>query len=100
MIRRKAFWALLTAWMVVVSTGIVNAQSTTALPRIGLLGASAQKSLVGSWEETITFLDGPRKGQGGTGLINYNSDGTMIATEGGSIAFDPPPKNPHDPQTG
>ena len=50
--------------------------------------------------ETFTFLDGPRQGQVGTGLGNYNSDGTVIGTEGGSIAFDPPPKNPHDPQTG
>jgi hypothetical protein len=99
MITRKAFWTLLAA-LAAVSTGMVGAQSTTALSRIGLLGASAQKSLVGSWRETAKFLDGPREGQMGTGLINYNSDGTMIVTEGGSISFDPPPKNPHHPQTG
>jgi hypothetical protein len=90
MIKRKAFWALLTAGMVVVSTGIVSAQST-ALPKVSLLGVFAQKSLVGSWHETGTFLDGPREGQVGTGLINYNSDGTVIVTEGGSISFDPDP---------
>jgi hypothetical protein len=56
MIKRKAFWALLTAGMVVVSTGIVSAQSTAALPKVGLLGVFAQKSLVGSWQETFTFL--------------------------------------------
>jgi hypothetical protein len=37
MIKKKAFCVLLTAGMAVVSTCIVSAQSTTALPRVGLL---------------------------------------------------------------
>ena len=87
MMKRKAFWALLAAGMTVVSTGLVSAQSQT-------------KSLAGSWEETFTFVDGPRNGEVGKGLFNYNTDGTLVGTEAGNVTFNPPPKNPHDPQTG
>jgi hypothetical protein len=38
MMKRKALWALLAAAMTVVSTGIVSAQSTMAVPRVGMLG--------------------------------------------------------------
>ena len=97
MMKRKAFWVLVAAGMTVVSTGVVNAQ---AMPKVGLLGEFKTKSLVGSWEETFTFVDGLQKGRVGTGLINYNSDGTLIGPEAGSIMFDAPPKHQKDPQTG
>jgi hypothetical protein len=84
--------------MTVVLNGVVNAQSI--FPRVGMLGEFKQKSSVGSWEETFTFLDGPRKGEMGTALINYNNDGTMVGSEAGSITFDPPPKHQKDSQTG
>jgi len=84
--------------MTVVLNGVVNAQSI--FPRVGMLGEFKQKSLAGSWEETFTFLDGPRKGEMGTALINYNDDGTMVGSEAGSITFDPLPKHQKDPQTG
>jgi hypothetical protein len=83
--KRKAFWALLAAGMTVVSTGFVSAQSD---------------SLAGIWEEIVTFLEPPRQGEQVRALIVYNKDGTLVATEGGSIVFDPPAKNPHTPQTG
>jgi hypothetical protein len=67
----------------------VSAQSTVA--RVGLLGEFQRKSLVGSWVEKFTFLDGPRKGEVGTALVNYNSDGTLIGPQGGPITFDPDP---------
>src|SRR6266478_4940492 len=59
MMKRKVLWALLAAGMAVVSTGVASAQSTTALPTVGLLGVLTKKSLVGSWVETVTFDNGP-----------------------------------------
>jgi len=61
------------------------------LPRVGMLGEFKKKSLVGSWVETFTFVGGPRDGFVGTGLVNYNSDGTLIGPQGGPITFDPDP---------
>ena len=58
MMKRKVLWALLAAGMAVVSTGVASAQSTTALPTVGLLGVLTKKSLVGSWVETVTFDNG------------------------------------------
>jgi hypothetical protein len=98
MIKKKPFWALLAVGMTVVATDIVSAQSI--VPRVGMLGEFKTKSLVGSWQETFTFLDGPQKGRVGTSLGNYNSDGTLVGSEAGSIMFDPPPKHQKDPQTG
>src|ERR1700747_410901 len=69
-----------------ISTVVVSAQSTVA--GVGLLGEFQRKSLVGSWVEKFTFLDGPRKGEVGTALVNYNSDGTLIGPQGGPITFD------------
>jgi hypothetical protein len=83
MMKRKAFRVLLAAGITVVSTGLVRAQSD---------------SLAGIWEETATFLDISRPDV--RALIVYNKDGTLVATEGGSVVFDPPAKNPHTPQTG
>jgi hypothetical protein len=83
--KRNAFLALLAVGMTVVSTGLVRAQSD---------------SLAGVWRETFEFLDGPRKGEVGTALIVYHTDGTLVGTEAGNISFDPPAKNPHTPQTG
>jgi hypothetical protein len=87
---RKAFLIMLTAGMAVASSGVVTAQSI--LPRVGMLGEFKKKSLVGSWTETITFVGGPQDGRIGTGLGNYNDDGTLIGSEGGTITFDPDPK--------
>jgi hypothetical protein len=83
MIKRKVLWALLTAGMTVVSTGIVSAQS-----------------LVGSWVETVNFLDGPMKGRVLKSLVSFHADGTTMSSDQGSVTLDAPPKNPHDPQTG
>ena len=86
MMKRKVLRALLAAGMAVILTGTVSAQSTVAT--VGLLGEFQRKSLVGSWVEKFTFLDGPRKGEVGTALVNYNSDGTLIGPQGGPITFD------------
>lgn len=91
-------WASLAVGITVVLTGVVSAQSIT--PSSGLLGEFKKKSLVGSWVETFTFADGPRQGQVGTALVNYNRDGTLIGPQGGSVAFDSPPQHQGDPQTG
>ena len=88
MMKRKVLWALLAVGMTVVLNGVINAQSI--FRRVGMFGEFKQKSLVGSWEETFTFLDGPRKGEMGTALINYNNNGSMVGFEAGSITFDPP----------
>jgi hypothetical protein len=86
MMKRKAFWALLAAGMTVVSTGLVSAQSD---------------SLAGIWEEIVTFPNDPtRVPPTVRALIVYHQDGTLVATEGGSVVLDPPAKNPHTPQTG
>jgi hypothetical protein len=84
MMKRKAFWILLTAGMTVVSTGVVNAQSTTALSRVGMFGEFKKKSLVGSWEETVTFPPGvpisPQKA-----MVSFHDDGTEAASGQGSV---------------
>jgi hypothetical protein len=38
MIKKKAFWAMLAVGMTIVTSGVVSAQSATALARVGLLG--------------------------------------------------------------
>jgi hypothetical protein len=76
MMKRKAFLALLAVGMTVVSTGPVRAQSE-------------KNSLVGVWEETVTFLDVTRPDV--RALIVYHKDGTLVATEGANPTFDPPP---------
>jgi len=124
--KRKAFWASLAAGMTVVSTGVVSAQwtdgetlkkmisgaagsrvamsspeSTAALPRVGMLGEFKKKSLVGSWLETVTF---PPDENGDVrvlkSLVSFHDDGTMLASDQGSVMFDPPPTDPKAPQTG
>jgi hypothetical protein len=89
MLPRKALSVLLAAGMTVVSSGVVNAQSTAS--KIGMLGELKQKSLVGSWDETFTFVGGPMDGRVGVSLTNYNADGTLIGPQGGSVMFDPDP---------
>ena len=92
MIKRKAFWALLAAGMTVVSTGIVSAQSTTILPRVGMLWEFKKKSLVGSWLETVTF---PPDENGDVrvlkSLVSFHADGTMMASDQGSVTLGPNP---------
>jgi len=87
MIKRNALWALLAVGMAVVSTGVASAQSTTALPTVGLLGVLTKKSLVGSWVETVTFDNGrpPLKS-----LVSFHADGTMMSSDQGSVTLDPP----------
>jgi len=88
MMKRKVLWALLAAGMAVVSTGFASAQSTTALPTVGLLGVLTNKSLVGSWVETVTFDNGrpPLKS-----LVSFHADGTMMSSDQGSVTLGPTP---------
>ena len=88
MMKRKVLWALLAAGMAVVSTGVASAQSTTALPTVGLLGVLTKKSLVGSWVETVTFDNGrpPLKS-----LVSFHADGTMMSSDQGSVTLGPTP---------
>ena len=88
MIKRNALWALLAVGMAVVSTGVASAQSTTALPTVGLLGVLTKKSLVGSWVETVTFDNGrpPLKS-----LVSFHADGTMMSSDQGSVTLGPTP---------
>jgi hypothetical protein len=89
MMKRKAFWAMLAVWMTVVSTGIASAQST--VPGVGMLGEFKAKSLVGSWLETVNFLDGPMKGRMLQSLVIFHDDGTEMSSDQGSVTTDPPP---------
>ena len=88
MMKRKVLWALLAAGMAVVLTGVASAQSTTALPTVGLLGVLTKKSLVGSWVETVTFDNGrpPLKS-----LVSFHADGTMMSSDQGSVTLGPTP---------
>jgi len=89
MMKRKAFWALLAAGMTVVSTGIISAQSTTALPRVGMLWEFKKKSLVGSWLETVTFP--PETGRPKLkSLVSFHDGGTVVSSDQGSVTLDPP----------
>ena len=89
MMKRNALWALLAVGMTVVSTGVVNAQSITILPRIGLLGEFTKKTLVGSWVETVKFKDGSRPDL--TSLVSFHADGTMMSSDQGSVTLGPTP---------
>jgi hypothetical protein len=75
--KRKAVLALLAVGMTVVSTGPVRAQSEKI-------------SLVGIWKETVKFDDPNRPDV--KALIVYNTDGTLVATEGANPTFKPPPE--------
>ena len=74
--KKKVFWALLAVGTTFLSTGVVSAQSTTGLSGVGLLGEFKKKSLIGTWEETFTFIDGPQKGRVSVALVSYHDDGT------------------------
>jgi hypothetical protein len=69
-------------------------------PESVCLGEFKKKSLIGAWEETFTFIDGPQKGRVSVGLVSFNGDGTMSGDDAGDISFDPPPPKQSDPQTG
>jgi hypothetical protein len=86
---RKSLWGMLAVWMTVVSTGFVGAQSTAS--RVGMIGDFKAKSLVGSWVETVKFLDGPMKGRMSKSLVIFHDDGTVISSDQGSVTTDPPP---------
>jgi hypothetical protein len=87
--RLSQLFALLLALLVTAPVLLAeDGDHDQALPRVGMLGEFKKKSLVGSWVETFTFVGGPRVG---TGLVNYNSDGTLIGPQGGPITFDPDP---------
>ncbi len=75
--KKKVFWALLAVGTTFLATGVVSAQSTTALDKVGLLGEFKKKSLIGTWEETFTFIDGSQKGRVSVALISYHDDGTL-----------------------
>jgi hypothetical protein len=100
MMKKKVFCALLAVGTTFLSTGVVSAQSTTGLSGVGLLGEFKKKSLIGTWEETFTFIDGPQKGRVSVALVSYHDDGTLGGSEPGDVAFDPPPQKQGEPQTG
>jgi hypothetical protein len=92
MMKKKFFWALLALGTTFLSTGVVSAQSTTALPTVGLLGEFKKKSLVGSWLETVTFTPD----QNGVvrvlkGVVSFHDDGTEMSSGQGGVTTDPPP---------
>ena len=113
--KRKSFWVFLAAGITVVSTvasaqwidretltrmvsrgagsqvAVASAETTAALPTVGMLGEFKRKSLVGSWVETVNFLDGPMKGRVLTGLVSFHDDGTVLSSDQGSVTTDPPP---------
>ena len=101
MMKRKAFWTSLAVGMTVVAT-VASAQriDRETLSRVGMLGEFKNKSLVGSWVETVDFLDGPMKGRVLTALVLFHDDGTEMSTGQGGVTLDPPPKRQKDPQTG
>jgi hypothetical protein len=69
----KRLSRLLALLLVLAVPAPVLLAGDSALSRVGLLGEFTKKSLIGSWEETFTFLDGPQQGRVGKGLINYNA---------------------------
>jgi hypothetical protein len=60
-------------------------------PRVGMLWEFKKKSLVGSWLETVNFLDGVMKGRVLTSLVSFHDDGTVVSSDQGSVTTDPPP---------
>jgi hypothetical protein len=86
--KRNAFWVLLAVGMAVVSAGIVNAQSIFS--KEGFLGAFRTKSIVGSWEELVTFpSDVPFSQQEALSL--FQDDGTFTSTGQGGVSFNTDP---------
>jgi hypothetical protein len=88
MMKRRAFWALLAVGMTIVSTGVVNAQST--ISSVGLLGEFQKKSIVGSWVETVKFTTDPGRPDSQS-LVHFNGDGTLGSSDQGGVQTDPPP---------
>jgi hypothetical protein len=62
-----------------------------AFSRVGMLGEFKRKSLVGSWLETVIFLDGFMKGRVLKSLVIFHDDGTVMSSDQGSVQTDPPP---------
>jgi hypothetical protein len=60
--------------------------------RVGLIGEFKKKSLVGSWQETVTFAPD----QNGNvrvlnALVIFHEDGTEMSSGQGGVTTDPPP---------
>jgi hypothetical protein len=88
MMKRKVLWALLTAGMTVVSAGVVNAQWNVS--KEGFLGEFRKKSIVGSWEELVTFpSEVPFSQQEALSL--FHDDGTFTSTGQGGVSFNTDP---------
>jgi hypothetical protein len=88
MIRKKVFWALLAVGTTIITTGVVNAQSTVS--SVGLLGEFQKKSIVGSWVETVRFRTDPGRPDIQS-LVHFNADGTVGSSDQGGVQTDPPP---------
>ena len=56
-----------------------------------MLGEFKKKSLVGSWLETVNFLDGVMKGRVLKSLVSFHDDGTVVSSDQGGVTTDPPP---------
>jgi hypothetical protein len=54
-----------------------------------MLGEFKRKSLVGSWLETVNFLDGVMKGRVLKSLVSFHDDGTVMSSDQGSVTTDP-----------
>ena len=90
MIKRKAFWALLTVGMTVVLAGEVDAQ--WLLPKMGLLGEFRKKSIVGSWEELVRFPSNvPNVPTQQRAVMSFHDGGTVVSSGQGGVTLNPPP---------
>jgi hypothetical protein len=86
--KRNAFWGFLAVGMTVVLTGVVNAQWNVS--KEGFLGEFRKKSIVGSWEELVTFPAGVPISQQ-EALSLFHDDGTFTSSGQGGVTLNPPP---------
>src|SRR5215831_2455821 len=68
---------------------LAQAPAAPAVPEPGGNGPP-QRKLVGSWVETVMFLDPPFEGRLLKSLVSFHSDGTMVTSDQGSVTTDPP----------
>ena len=75
--------------LVVVLTGTLVGSGANAVAQSSANATANNKALVGTWLETVTFP--PEIGRSPLlSLVSFHGDGTMLASDHGSVTFDPP----------
>lgn len=64
-------------------TGELSATASVPTNQCGQSGSASWDSLIGGWNDQVTFMSGPFQGQIETTAITFNNDGTLTETTTG-----------------